>query len=71
MVDLTSLASPKVAGVLLLGKCEFLNPGFSMKVLVYSVDIIICMIVVVNIIPCMIINVNITICVRISFRTVL
>jgi len=31
MVDITSLASPKVAGVRVLGKCEFLNPGFSMK----------------------------------------
>ena len=31
LVDITSLASPKVAGVKVLGKCEFLNPGFSMK----------------------------------------
>lgn len=31
MVDITSLASPKVPGVKILGKCEFLNPGFSMK----------------------------------------
>ena len=31
MVDITSLASPKVAGVKVLAKCEFLNPGFSMK----------------------------------------
>ena len=31
MVDITSLANPKVPGVKVLGKCEFLNPGFSMK----------------------------------------
>jgi len=31
LVDITSLASPKVAGVKVLAKCEFLNPGFSMK----------------------------------------
>ena len=31
LVDITSLASPKVAGVKVLGKCEFFNPGFSMK----------------------------------------
>jgi len=31
MIDLTALTSPKVAGVTLLGKAEFLNPGFSMK----------------------------------------
>jgi len=31
MIDLTSLASPKVPGVRVLGKAEFLNPGFSMK----------------------------------------
>ena len=31
MVDITSLARPKVAGVKVLGKCEFFNPGFSMK----------------------------------------
>jgi len=31
LVDITSLASPKVPGVKVLGKCEFLNPGFSMK----------------------------------------
>ena len=30
-MDITSLASPKVAGVKVLGKCEFFNPGFSMK----------------------------------------
>eukprot|EP00092_Neocalanus_flemingeri_P108059 GFUD01138713.1.p1 GENE.GFUD01138713.1~~GFUD01138713.1.p1 ORF type:complete len:127 (-),score=25.04 GFUD01138713.1:8-388(-) len=31
LVDITSLASPRVPGVKVLGKCEFLNPGFSMK----------------------------------------
>jgi len=31
MVDITSLANPRVPGVKVLGKCEFLNPGFSMK----------------------------------------
>jgi len=31
LVDITSLANPKVPGVKILGKCEFLNPGFSMK----------------------------------------
>ena len=31
LVDITSLARPKVAGVRVLAKCEFLNPGFSMK----------------------------------------
>ena len=31
LVDITSLARPQVAGVKVLGKCEFLNPGFSMK----------------------------------------
>eukprot|EP00092_Neocalanus_flemingeri_P020508 GFUD01022215.1.p1 GENE.GFUD01022215.1~~GFUD01022215.1.p1 ORF type:complete len:379 (-),score=110.49 GFUD01022215.1:100-1236(-) len=31
LVDITSLANPKVPGVKVLGKCEFLNPGFSMK----------------------------------------
>jgi len=31
LVDITSLASPKVAGVRVLGKAEFFNPGFSMK----------------------------------------
>ncbi len=30
-MDITSLACPKVEGVRVLGKCEFLNPGFSMK----------------------------------------
>ena len=59
MVDLTSLASPKVAGVLVLGKCEFLNPGFSMKVSLHFVSIILCMVIVVSIILCMIIVVSI------------
>ncbi len=31
MVDITSLSCPAVPGVRVLGKCEFLNPGFSMK----------------------------------------
>jgi len=31
LVDLTFLANPKVEGVRVLGKCEFFNPGFSMK----------------------------------------
>ena len=31
MVDITSLANPKVPGIRVLAKCEFLNPGFSMK----------------------------------------
>jgi len=31
IVDLTFLANPKVEGVKVLGKCEFFNPGFSMK----------------------------------------
>ena len=31
LVDISSLASPKVGGVKVLGKCEFFNPGFSMK----------------------------------------
>lgn len=31
LVDITSLANPKVPGVRVLAKCEFLNPGFSMK----------------------------------------
>ena len=31
LVDITSLAKPKVPGVKVFGKCEFLNPGFSMK----------------------------------------
>lgn len=31
MVDLTALCSPASPGVKLLAKCEFLNPGFSMK----------------------------------------
>ena len=31
MVDITRLANPKVDGVRILAKCEFLNPGFSMK----------------------------------------
>ena len=31
LVDITRLANPKVGGVRILAKCEFLNPGFSMK----------------------------------------
>jgi len=31
LIDLTSLANPKVPGVRVLGKAEFLNPGFSHK----------------------------------------
>lgn len=31
LVDITRLAQPKVEGVRVLAKCEFLNPGFSMK----------------------------------------
>jgi cystathionine beta-synthase len=31
LIDITSLANPRVAGVKVLGKAEFLNPGFSMK----------------------------------------
>lgn len=31
LIDLTSLCAPKVAGVKLLAKAEFLNPGFSIK----------------------------------------
>lgn len=31
LVDITALANPKVPGTKVLGKCEFLNPGFSMK----------------------------------------
>ena len=30
-MDITRLANPKVGGVRILAKCEFLNPGFSMK----------------------------------------
>jgi len=36
LVDITSLASPKVPGVKVLGKCEFLNPGFSIFYLFIS-----------------------------------
>ena len=31
LLDLTSMASPKVPGVRILGKAEFMNPGFSHK----------------------------------------
>jgi cysteine synthase len=31
LIDLSHLASPKVAGVRVFGKAEFLNPGFSIK----------------------------------------
>lgn len=31
LLDLSALANPKVKGVRILGKAEFLNPGFSMK----------------------------------------
>lgn len=31
IIDLSSLISPQVPGVKLLAKCEFLNPGFSIK----------------------------------------
>lgn len=31
LIDLTSLASPKVPGIKIYGKAEFLNPGFSIK----------------------------------------
>jgi len=31
LVDLTALVNPKVEGVQVLGKAEYLNPGFSMK----------------------------------------
>ena len=31
MIDLTALASPKVSGVKVLAKAEFMNPGLSIK----------------------------------------
>ena len=31
LIDLTGIIKPKVAGVHLYGKAEFMNPGFSMK----------------------------------------
>jgi cysteine synthase len=31
MIDISAMANPKVPGVVVLGKAEFMNPGFSMK----------------------------------------
>ena len=31
LVDITAVCNPKNPGTRILGKCEFLNPGYSMK----------------------------------------